>query len=255
MGDVVRARTDRGSSRAVTVRQMTRGGGDTPFVGRVDELRALHTIVDGAAAGRGSAVLVLGEAGSGKSRLITEVVERSAADGEARVQIRAGGAHGFAIERPFGAIHEALRGSPTSFDAGRWEPAGSRALLEAGAGSTAEFAIADRLLEMLEAECGATPTLLVIEDLHWADGGTLRFLRLVLDRIATSPLGLVLTSRPPAPGTELHRFIAQTPPEELPAPSFPRSRPTSRCSSRAGWSAARWVLASPKRSRPRRAVL
>ena len=47
-----------------------------PFVGRVDELRALHTIVDGAAAGRGSAVLVLGEAGSGKSRLITEVVRR-----------------------------------------------------------------------------------------------------------------------------------------------------------------------------------
>ena len=63
---------------------MTRGGGDTPFVGRVDELRALHTIVDGAAAGRGSVVLVLGEAGSGKSRLITEVVERSAADGEPR---------------------------------------------------------------------------------------------------------------------------------------------------------------------------
>ena len=74
---------------------------------------------------------------------------------------------------------------------------------------------------MLEAECGATPTLLVIEDLHWADGGTLRFLRLVLDRIATSPLGLVLTSRPPAPGTELHRFIAQTPPDELPRAELP----------------------------------
>ena len=208
---VVRARTELSSATCGYSPAMTRRGGrEAPFVGRAHELRGLHTIVGCAASGRGAAVLVVGDAGSGKSRLIDEVTSDLAFEASAPLRIRKGAAHGFAIERPFGAIHDALGNAALGLDSAPWEPVGSRALLEAGAGSTAAFAVADRLLEALEAECGAAPTVLVIEDLHWADGGTLRFLRLVLDRIATSPLGLILTSRPPAPGTELHRFVAQT---------------------------------------------
>ncbi len=217
--DVVRVHTELDAGVAIYSPPMTRSGREAPFVGRVDESLALHALVDGAAAGRGSAVLVVGDAGSGKSRLIGEVIggtnDTSRRRGASQVAIRIGSAHGFTIERPFGAIHEALDVTP-SLDTTRGEPAGTRALLEAGAGSTAEFAVADRLLETLEAECLTTPVVLVIEDLHWADGGTLRFLGLVLDRIATSPLGLVLTSRPPAPATDLHRFLTQTREDELP---------------------------------------
>ncbi|MBT6445435.1 MAG: DUF2791 family P-loop domain-containing protein [Acidimicrobiaceae bacterium] len=49
--------------------------GDTPFVGRARQHRALVTAIERAAAGESAVVAVVGEAGSGKTRLIAEVLD------------------------------------------------------------------------------------------------------------------------------------------------------------------------------------
>jgi tetratricopeptide (TPR) repeat protein len=51
---------------------------DTPFLDRVEELAALESAFEAAAAGHGSLVLVGGEAGIGKTRLVTELLARAA---------------------------------------------------------------------------------------------------------------------------------------------------------------------------------
>src|ERR1700680_1450529 len=56
------------------------------FVGRVDELGALERLLSRAASGSGGAVLVAGEAGIGKSRLVSEL-EARAHDADALVLI------------------------------------------------------------------------------------------------------------------------------------------------------------------------
>ena len=54
---------------------------DPPFVGRDTELRTTDAAWLAAARGHGRAVLVLGEAGAGKSRLVAEAAWRAAGDG------------------------------------------------------------------------------------------------------------------------------------------------------------------------------
>ena len=55
--------------------------GLTPFVGRQEELAALHRVLPQAAAGHGQLVAVVGEAGVGKSRLVDEFLQRASAEG------------------------------------------------------------------------------------------------------------------------------------------------------------------------------
>src|SRR3954469_16783780 len=122
-------------------------------------LSALHHAVGEAAAGRGSVVLVAGEAGIGKTCLVRSF----AADAHARVR--------FAIcddlraPRPLGPLRDALELGDDPF---------------AG------------LLAQLACE---SPTLLVVEDVHWADDATLDALAYAARRIETLPAVLLLTFR------------------------------------------------------------
>src|SRR4051812_4881145 len=52
-----------------------------PFVGRVDELSALHSLLDRAGAGEGGLVLISGEPGGGKTRLVRELALEAASRG------------------------------------------------------------------------------------------------------------------------------------------------------------------------------
>src|SRR5215218_9963676 len=62
---------------------MTRPGGWIPFVGRDPELATLNDGLTAALGGRGSAVVVAGEPGAGKTRLAQEFGERAARQGAA----------------------------------------------------------------------------------------------------------------------------------------------------------------------------
>jgi DNA-binding CsgD family transcriptional regulator/tetratricopeptide (TPR) repeat protein len=184
------------------------------LIGRDGPLAALDAALAGAGSGRPAAVLVGGEAGVGKSRLVSAFAERSRAAG-ARVltgeclELGAGGlpfapftavlrdlvrdlgADGVTGLLPAGAAREFARLLP-----GFGEPAG------AGDAGEARARLFEQMLILLEQLADRDRLVLVIEDAHWADQST-RDLLLFLIRNQRAPEGLliVVTYR----SDELHR--------------------------------------------------
>jgi ATP/maltotriose-dependent transcriptional regulator MalT len=154
------------------------------LVGRSGPLGTLETALAEAARGRPSAVIVGGEAGVGKSRLIIEFAERSRGAG-ARVLI--GGCLELGAESlPFAPFTAVLRELVRDLGA-----AGVAALLPGGSGrelarllpefgtpagpdeaGEARARLFEQMLQMLEHLADAGPVVLVIEDMHWADQST-----------------------------------------------------------------------------------
>jgi ATP/maltotriose-dependent transcriptional regulator MalT len=154
------------------------------LVGRSGPLAALETALAEAARGRPSAIMVGGEAGVGKSRLISEFGERSGGAG-ARVLI--GGCLELGAESlPFAPFTAVLRELVRDIGA-----AGVAALLPGGSGrelarllpefgtpvgpdeaGEARARLFEQMLQMLEHLAEAGPVVLVIEDMHWADQST-----------------------------------------------------------------------------------
>jgi len=129
-----------------------------PFIGRRQELAYLRERRLEAGKSHGGLVLVAGDAGVGKSRLIAEFCKSLA---YSRWKIGSGACLEFA-SRPYGPILEALSQV-------------NRAKLELGAASTQreQFeAIAERFASI----ASRNALILVVEDLHWADAATLEFL-------------------------------------------------------------------------------
>jgi ATP/maltotriose-dependent transcriptional regulator MalT len=142
---------------------------------RNDELAALRDAVHDAAGRRGSVVLVAGEAGIGKSSLV-----RAWADdpgGDARVLV--GYCDDFLTSRTLGPFHDIARVT-------------GGALADAvGAADTS--AVLDSLLADLDHPL--RPTVLVLEDVHWADEATLDVVRYLGRRIAHLRAVLAVTFR------------------------------------------------------------
>ncbi|MFT4217082.1 MAG: LuxR C-terminal-related transcriptional regulator [Micropruina sp.] len=145
----------------------------------------LSAAVDRLRRGRGQVVLVHGEAGIGKSSLVAEFL-RTLPRG---LRTLSGRCDDLLVPRPLGAIQELWDGV-----SGAFEPSGHPGL---------------QTCTML----AARPTVLVVEDVHWADEATLDVLGYLARRIRVLPLLLVLTFRDdelPA-GHPLHRTLAAAP--------------------------------------------
>jgi DNA-binding CsgD family transcriptional regulator len=140
------------------------------------ELSALADAVQAAASGHGSAVLINGEAGIGKSSLVDALRARLPAEGRMFV----GYCDDLATPRTLGPFRDLVGSVGAEF---------SRAVTDGGD--------RDRMLAALRAELdwAEHPTVLAIEDIHWADDATLDALRYLIRRIADLPAVLVLTYR------------------------------------------------------------
>ncbi|WP_189782657.1 helix-turn-helix transcriptional regulator [Streptomyces capitiformicae] len=184
------------------------------FVGRVDELEVLHDALARAAGGTSGepqALLLGGEAGVGKTRLVEEF-------GDAAVRAGAVVALGGCVEigadgLPFAPFSTALRalyrGLPTELiaaAAGQEEEL-ARLLPELGEtprarhdeeGTARLFELTARLLERLAAE---RTIVLVLEDLHWADASTRHLLSYLLRTLRTGRLVVLATYR----SDDIHR--------------------------------------------------
>ena len=154
------------------------------FIGRAAELAALDAALARAAEGRSTAVLVGGDAGMGKSRLVAEFEQRARSTG---AEVLVGECIELAEgELPYGPIVAALRPLVGAAEAGPLEslhPSARTALGRlwpelADFGSEAQvtefgqgqlFEAVHRLLATMAAE---RPVVLVVEDLHWADRST-----------------------------------------------------------------------------------
>jgi DNA-binding CsgD family transcriptional regulator len=146
------------------------------LVGRRDELAALIARRGFAARGHGSLVLIEGEAGVGKSRLVGAFCE-SLSNGRASLGIGVCREFGNA---PFGAIAEALRGT------------------ECAPPNSAAPTRAEELIDLrirLASACARRNRVMILEDIQWADEGSLAFLHYLLSYIGSMRLLAIATYR------------------------------------------------------------
>lgn len=178
----------------------------TPFVGRAAELARLHRVLDSVTTGRGAVALIRGEAGIGKTRLATEVLDHARSRGWAILTGRAsplGTGLGLEpiLEAFGGLLRELDRQARQTLTAdlphlGRMfeglglpppppigDPALERTLL---------FESVARLLERLARR---SPTVLLIDDLQWADPASIELVHQLTHGIERHPVVLVLTYR------------------------------------------------------------
>jgi class 3 adenylate cyclase/tetratricopeptide (TPR) repeat protein len=221
---LVRAALDRSTA---SVERGLRGLA-TPMVGRDAELqRLLHTVVQARQTGQLQALTVLGDAGLGKSRLLRELkAALGARPGECRVitlrsqpdgQLRLWGLLRSLLATQFGvadtdsaelARRKVVEGLSPCFDERGEQQAqliGQLSGLDYGDSPHVRGldprSLRDQAFNALRgylqslAREGALPVL-VIEDLHWADDGSLDLLQHLMSHAAELPLAFIMSSRP-----------------------------------------------------------
>ena len=182
------------------------GGLGSNLIGRTDELARLADVADRAIEGAAQLVLLSGEAGIGKSRLVGEFV--------ARLQETGWRGHvGHCIEYadrplPFGPIVTILRSLLLDGLADLEHVIGNRRadlrslLPELGRDDTAGASFAgdvDRLFDAISTTLTKAsrerPVAVVIEDIHWADAATRDLLASLVQSLGTANILLVATER------------------------------------------------------------
>jgi DNA-binding CsgD family transcriptional regulator len=180
-------------------------GGETSaeraLIGRAAECRALALALERAAAGDGAIVLVVGDAGMGKTTLLEHAIARARAANLRTAWATVPDAEGSPPFWPWTVIlHDLAVGAEDAV-----LPAAADALTApdetAASSEQARFRAFDQVLRALRAL--AAPALVVLDDLHRADGGTLRLLEFLAPQLRRSGLVLALGARPAPAGSDL----------------------------------------------------
>jgi DNA-binding CsgD family transcriptional regulator len=182
--------------------------GDEWIVGRDHELALLSRLVDALTTGRTGALLMTGGPGAGKSALLDAAARMARRSGVRVLRCRGSeGESGLA----FAGLHQLLR---PFLDLAEGLPARQRAALLGVFGlDEGTPTVSDPLLTSLgaltllsdAAEHG--PLLLVIDDTHWLDLGTLDVLAFMARRLEGEPVALLLAARDTAVPAQLDRQI------------------------------------------------
>ncbi|MHC1562664.1 ATP-binding protein [Actinomycetospora sp. C-140] len=186
-------------------------GPRVPLVGREAERAAVREHVAALGDGTGGSLLVTGEAGIGKSRLLAEVADVAAAAGLPVLAGRAvpgGGAYrpvAEALARPLraGPLPATARLRPFRAALARLVPGAvedDAPDLPAGPVADPAVVLGEGVLALLAALHGDTGGVLVLDDLHWADADTLALLTYLAGAVAGAPLLLALAARDDEPG-------------------------------------------------------
>src|SRR4051812_28090781 len=174
------------------------------IVERDDDLARLSALLGEAAAGDGRVVLIEGPAGIGKSRLLAESRARAAEGGALTLAAR-----GTEIEREFafGVVRQLLEAVVADPDrreralAGAAAPA--RSVFEGcdPNDTGADFAVLHGLFWVCVNLSAEAPLVLAVDDLHWIDRPSLRFVAYLTQRLEGLPILIATTLRsgePPA---------------------------------------------------------
>ncbi len=164
-----------------------------PLLGRSDEQRLLRSLLDEVAM-HGQALVLRGEPGVGKSRLLADTAR--AARERGMLVLTASGVQSEA-DLPFAGLHQLLR--PVRGRVAEL-PAFQRGALDAAFGLTPEAApehyrIFMAALDLLSEIASDAPVLLVAEDAQWLDRPTSEALAFVARRIESDPIILLAASR------------------------------------------------------------
>src|SRR4051812_28322213 len=181
------------------------------FVGRAEELTTLHDALARAAAGEPQALLIGGEAGVGKTRLVEEFATAACREGAVValggcVEIGADGLPFAPFSTALRALRRELPDELAAAAAGQEEEL-TRLLPELGAARTGRhdeeglarlFELTARLLERVAAD---RTVLVALEDLHWADASTRHLLAYLFRTLRTGRLLVLATYR----ADDIHR--------------------------------------------------
>jgi DNA-binding CsgD family transcriptional regulator len=138
-----------------------------PIRGRVGELKVIGALVTALVQGHGGVLVIEGPPGIGKSRLLTEVMALADKGG---VRTLFGEAFEYQQTVPFFSLFMAtLRADPPVGDAD--------ALRRLGGSEDLRYWVVQDLQDAIHAVAAETPLAIVLEDIHWADNGTLLALR------------------------------------------------------------------------------
>ncbi|MEH2515323.1 class 3 adenylate cyclase/pimeloyl-ACP methyl ester carboxylesterase [Bradyrhizobium sp. AZCC 1610] len=197
-----------------------RGPGLTQLVGREHELKILCDAWAAAANGRGQVVLLVGEPGIGKSRLIEALRQRLGRAPRSRLEYQGSPLHAQTALHPFAS--ELARAAGFRLEDGLTaRHAKLCALLEHRLGTRAEAAapvlasllgvpslsadltpqqLKAKMLAMLAAQVETLaqrgPLLLVFEDAHWADPSSLELLGRLAETVAGLSILMIVSHRP-----------------------------------------------------------
>ncbi len=176
------------------------------LVGRDRELEAVGELLRALRRGVASTLLVEGEAGIGKTRLVHTFVDLARHDG---LTVFHGNAHPFERTKPFGAVADALELRRSSSDSRRSVIARLLVGGEAVAGGTPDlrYRVLDEVVDLVETACADGPVVFLLEDLHWADDSSLLAFRAIAHRLSHVPLLLVGTLRPAPRSRELDQLL------------------------------------------------
>jgi class 3 adenylate cyclase/predicted ATPase len=197
--------------------------GLTPLVGREEELGLLRRRWEQAKAGEGQVVLLSGEPGIGKSRLVQTLKEQAIAEGATRIEFRCSPYHQNSafhpiiehLQRllrfaPHETAHAKLGKLQQALTAYRFPQADTLTLLAALLSlphpedarpltlspQKQKQKTQEALVAWIIEEAERATVFCAWEDLHWADPSTLEVLTLFLDQVPTARLLALLTFRP-----------------------------------------------------------
>jgi DNA-binding CsgD family transcriptional regulator len=174
------------------------------WVGRTQELAVLRAGAEALHRGEGMVVWVEGEPGIGKSSLVAEALAEA---GDPKWDIGWGIADQLTEQLPLRLMLNCLQVRPDSPDPRRVHAAellGSQRLgLFAGGDAAAGIEV---LVTLADELCAAAPTVLVIDDLQWADHLSLIVWYQLAAAIDQLPLLLIGTCRPAPPRPEVQRL-------------------------------------------------
>jgi DNA-binding CsgD family transcriptional regulator/tetratricopeptide (TPR) repeat protein len=155
---------------------------EPPLVGRDEERATIERLLATTASGAAGVLVLEGEAGIGKSRLLLEARATAEDLGLAAVAVTG---EPFEADRPFGVVEALLSELGAAVPTG-WEddPA------------NAQHLVREATIEAAEAAVATGGLLLTFDDLQWADRPSLGVIASVVRRTAHLPLAVILAARP-----------------------------------------------------------
>src|ERR1700748_3863004 len=164
-----------------------------PIRGRAGELKVIGASVTALVQGHGGVLVIEGPPGIGKSRLLTEVMALAEKGG---VRTLFGEAFEYQQTVPFFSLFTAtLRADPPVGDAD--------ALRRLGSSADLGYWVVHDLADAIYSAAAQTPLAIGLDDIHWADNGTVLALRSLATARPDVPVLRVLTARTGAGGALL----------------------------------------------------
>lgn len=172
-----------------------------PLLGRDDFLRSVRAQVERARGGHGGLLLIVGEAGIGKTALTGRAVHEAERSGMTVLRGACWGADGTPGYWPWTQV---IRGLRRSLPAQAWEAASEasdvvwRVLLGGGGkaeGEAGRFELFDAVTTLLVTAAQQQPVLVVLEDVHWADPASVALLEFAAQHVSLERVLIVATCR------------------------------------------------------------